>query len=268
MEAKGSRRGNARYRRMWLRLPKSQWVTLASLGVLLLLVQIDQPFPHVAWRYHVPTAVLLITSPWLLRRWRLSTTSVGCIVLFLGLHTVGGRWSYSFVPYDTLAQWLTGSTISNAFGSTRNHYDRLVHFSYGLLMVRPMYEVLVRHFKVPPRVATYIAFENVLAVSALFEIIEWLATVTDLSPSVAGYNGRQGDMWDPQKDMLLAGLGALCMTAIQIWRDNCAYRLTSAETPCDITASSAGLVASQPEYPDREGSTYDAAAAATRGHPF
>ena len=75
----------------WRALPAAQRWMLAALAALLVLVQIDQPFPQVAWLHHIPTALALLASPWILRRWPLSGASLFCIVLFLALHTIGGR---------------------------------------------------------------------------------------------------------------------------------------------------------------------------------
>jgi putative membrane protein len=202
----------------WRSLPAAQRAMLIALGALLLLVQVDQPYGRIAWLHHVPTALVLLASPWLLRRWPLSTASLACIVGFLALHTIGGRWTYSAVPYDEAARWLTGTSISEAFGFTRNHYDRLVHLSYGLLAIVPMREALVRHFGVAPRVALYFAFESVFAVSALYEIFEWLLTIAAAGPTADAYNGQQGDIWDAQKDMGLAVLGAALMAGILLLR--------------------------------------------------
>ena len=202
----------------WRSLPGSQRLLLAALAALFLIVQVDQPFPETAWLHHMPTAILLLASPWLLSRWPLSTASLACIILFLALHTIGGRYSYSAVPYDEVIRALTGTSISETFGLSRNHWDRLVHLSYGLLAVAPIRELLERHLGVMPRLALYFAVESVFAVSALYETVEWLMTLLVAGPTAYAYNGQQGDMWDAQKDMALAGLGALIMLAAGIWR--------------------------------------------------
>jgi putative membrane protein len=182
---------------------------IAALAALLLLAQVKQPFPEVAPLHHIPTLLLLLASPFLLRHWPLSNLSVGFIALFFALHTIGGRYTYSNVPYDDLARALTGRTISEAFGFTRNHYDRLVHLSYGLLAVAPVSEALRRHGGLGARIALYIAVESVLAVSMLYELFEWQLAVTMQGPLADAYNGQQGDIWDSQKDMALAAFGAL-----------------------------------------------------------
>jgi putative membrane protein len=193
----------------WRALPARQRAMLAGLAILLALVQVKQPFPATAPLHHLPTLVLLFAAPLLLRRRPLSNAALGCIVLFLVLHTIGGRWTYTNVPYDSFARAVTGGTVSELFGFTRNHYDRLVHFGYGLLAVLPVREALIRHAGLGPRPSLYIAVESVLAVSALYEIFEWLLTLTMEGSVATAYNGQQGDLWDAQKDMALAALGAL-----------------------------------------------------------
>lgn len=190
-------------------IPGPQRWLLGVLLALLLLAQVDQPYPEVALLQHIPTAVFLLTSPWLLRRWPLTTASVACIVLFLALHTLGGRYAYSNVPYDDWAQALAGSTLSEAFGWTRNHYDRLVHFAFGALSVIPVAEIARRRGGLGPLGAALAALGWVLAISCLYEIFEWLLTIVAAGETADRYNGQQGDIWDAQKDMALATLGAV-----------------------------------------------------------
>ena len=179
-----------------------------------MLVQIEQPYPAVAPLHHLPTLALILAAPLLLRRWPLSTASVACLAGFLALHTIGGRYTYWDVPYDAWSEALFGRSIGDALGFTRNHYDRFVHFAYGLLAVRPGWEALNRHGLVAPRLALWMAVAVTTSLSALYEIFEWLLTLVVAGPMADDYNGQQGDMWDAQKDMALALLGALIGAAI------------------------------------------------------
>jgi putative membrane protein len=200
-------------------VPHPQRTMIAALAALLILAQVKQPFPEVAPLHHIPTLLLLAAAPFLLRRWPLSDASVAMVALFFALHTIGGRYTYSNVPYDGLARALTGHTISETFGFTRNHYDRLVHLSYGLLAVAPIAEALRRHVRLGSRIALYIAVESVLAVSMLYELLEWQLAVIMQGPLADAYNGQQGDIWDSQKDMALAAAGAIMGAfAIQLRR--------------------------------------------------
>lgn len=180
-------------------------------GVLLaalLLAQIDAPFPDVALFHHLPTMLLIVASPALLRRWPLSDAALGCVVAFLLIHTLGGRYTYVYVPYDAWAVALTGSSLSDMFGWSRNHYDRFAHLAYGALLMLPVAEV-ARQSGLRRRGALWSALAFMSATSGLYEIFEWLLTFA-VAPELADqYNGQQGDMWDAQRDMALALLGSL-----------------------------------------------------------
>jgi putative membrane protein len=181
---------------------------IGILLVALLLAQIDQPYPDVALLQHLPTMIFIVASPMLLRRWPISTAALACIVGFLLLHTLGGRYAYSNVPYDDWASSLTGVTISEAMDWSRNHYDRLVHLAFGLLAMLPVAEI-GRRAGLGVRGALLAGLAFVLAISCLYEIFEWLLTIVAAGETADRYNGQQGDIWDAQKDMVLAMLGAL-----------------------------------------------------------
>jgi putative membrane protein len=89
----------------------------------------------------------------------------------------------------------------------------MVHFSFGALFVRPAWEICVLYLSVPRRFAYYVAFEFVLAFSMLYELFEWGLSLLLAAQDADAYNGQQGDMWDAQKDMALALLGALISLA-------------------------------------------------------
>ncbi len=199
-------------------LPAAQFRAFVALGIMLILAQIAQPFPEIAWLHHAPTALLLILAPMLLRRWPLSDGAVVALVLFFALHTLGGRYTYSSVPYDEWARALTGGTPSGWFGWTRNHYDRLVHFAFGLLFYAPVREIARRHCGQSRGLAAIVSLGFVLSVGALYEIFEGLLTLAVAPEMADDYNGQQGDMWDAQKDMGLAFVGGLLAAAWVRWR--------------------------------------------------
>ncbi len=176
------------------------------------------PYPTELVLQHLPTLVgltaLLIATSW----FNVSRTSFCCSIVFLWIHIVGARWIYSFVPYDTWSASLTGYTISDTFGWKRNHYDRMVHFASGILGLPLFSECLQAFLRLKPLPSALIAMSGVLSVGAAYEILEWqIATV--VSPAMAeSYNGQQGDIWDPQKDLVLAWLGAIiCIPLIHKW---------------------------------------------------
>ena len=189
-------------------MTRFQFSTLAVVAVLLMLSLIHAPYPEQMYLQHIPTLLALVAWPLLSKRFPLTNPAFLCITAFLLLHIVAARYIYSYVPYDIWSQKLLGFSLTERFGFSRNHFDRVVHFSFGALFVRPIWEVLVRYMKVPRRFAYYAAFEFVLAFSMVYELFEWGLSLLLAGQDADAYNGQQGDMWDAQKDMALALLGA------------------------------------------------------------
>jgi putative membrane protein len=134
-------------------------------------------------------------------RFPLSDLSYLLITVFLALHAVGAHYTYSNVP---LGFWMKAQ-----WGLARNPFDRIVHFSFGLLLAYPVREVFMRVAKTRGFWNYYLPLDVVLAASAVYEIIE--STTARLSAPELGdaFLGTQGDIWDAQKDMTAAAAGAL-----------------------------------------------------------
>ena len=120
---------------------------------------------------------------------------------------MGAHYTYSLVPYDAWVEALTGRTLSSLTGWERNHFDRLVHFSYGLLLAYPAREVFLRVADVRGFWGYYLPLDVVMATSMLYELIEWGAASVFGGDLGVAYLGTQGDPWDAQKDMALATAG-------------------------------------------------------------
>jgi putative membrane protein len=88
-------------------------------------------------------------------------------------------------------------------------YDRLVHFSFGFLLAYPVREVFIRVSKARGFWNYYFPVELTLALSAIYEILEWAAAANVNASAGLAFLGAQGDIWDAQKDMLMAGIGAV-----------------------------------------------------------
>ena len=174
-------------------------------------------------------AVLVATH----RALPLSRVSYTLIFLFLSLHAVGAHYTYSLVPYDAWVEAVTGRTLSSLTGWDRNHYDRLVHLCYGLLLAYPAREVFLRVADVRGFWGYFLPLDVVMATSTLYELIEWGAAMVFGGELGTAYLGTQGDPWDAQKDMALAGLGALIamlLTATINWRLQRDFARTWAES--------------------------------------
>jgi putative membrane protein len=150
--------------------------------------------------------IVLAASYWAFRFSRVSYT---LIFVFLCLHEVGAHYTYARVPYEEWSRALFGFSVNDALGFERNQFDRLVHFSYGLLIAYPVREIFLRVANVRGFWGYFLPLDVTMSTSMLFELFEWMAAAWfggDLGPT---YLGTQGDPWDAQKDMALASLGAL-----------------------------------------------------------
>jgi putative membrane protein len=139
----------------------------------------------------------------------LSRLSYTLVFLFLCVHEVGAHYTYAEVPYDTWIRALTGHSLNQAMGWERNHFDRLAHFLYGLLLAYPLREVFLRVADARGFWAYFLPLDFTLSTSGLFELFEWAAAEVFGGDLGVAYLGTQGDVWDAHKDMALATAGAL-----------------------------------------------------------
>jgi len=142
-------------------------------------------------------------------RFLLSRVSYTLIFLFLCLHEVGAHYTYAEVPYDDWVRALTGGSLNGAMGWERNHFDRLAHFSYGLLMAYPLREFFLRVADARGFWGYFLPLDFTISTSAIFELFEWGAAEAFGGELGEAYLGTQGDVWDAHRDMAFASLGAL-----------------------------------------------------------
>ncbi len=139
----------------------------------------------------------------------LSRISYTLIFVYLCLHSLGAHYTYSNVPYNDWFAALFGTPLDDLMGWRRNHYDRLVHFGYGLLLAYPIRELFLRIADVRGFWGYFLPLDVTMSTSMLFELLEWAVVEIVASDLGATYLGLQGDQWDFHKDMGLATLGAL-----------------------------------------------------------
>lgn len=165
------------------------------------------PYSRGTWWMEV--APVLIVLPLLLstyNRFRLTDLLYILIVIHAVILMVGGHYTYARVP---LPDFLMGD---------RNNYDKLGHFAQGFIPAMAMRELLLRTSPLRPGkwLAAIIVF-SCLGISALYELIEWIAAEL-LGQGADEFLGSQGDVWDTQKDMMWAGIGAsaalLCLSKL------------------------------------------------------
>jgi putative membrane protein len=184
--------------------------TLSAIFVALWAVLAIAPLDRADWALEnalVAVSVLVLVATY--RRFPLSRISYTLIFLFLCLHEIGAHYTYAEVPYDRWFEALTGTTLNDRLGFERNHFDRLVHLLYGLLLAYPVREVFVRIANVRGFWAYFLPLDLTMSSSMMFELFEWGAAEYFGGDLGMAYLGTQGDVWDAHKDMALASLGAL-----------------------------------------------------------
>ncbi len=140
------------------------------------------------------------------RKLPFSDLSYALIFFYLCIHEWGAHYKYSDVP---LGEWMKPWLHTN-----RNMYDRVAHFSFGLLMTYPLQELLMRKVGVFSRWRYVLPVEAILSFSAIYEIMEAGAAMILTPERGEEFVGMQGDMWDSQEDMLMAGIGSVVAVII------------------------------------------------------
>ncbi|MDR0181988.1 DUF2238 domain-containing protein [Lysobacter arvi] len=144
---------------------------------------------------------------WNCRSLRFSDRAYTSLFLFLALHAIGAHYTYAEVPYDEWARALGVPAVSEVLGFDRNHYDRLVHFLYGLLVTPAAIELLDRRAPQKGLWRWVLPVTFMASHSVIYETIEWGAAAVFGGELGQAYLGTQGDVWDAQKDSALALLG-------------------------------------------------------------
>lgn len=154
--------------------------------------------------WFLETLPVMLALPVLLFTWRrfpLTRLTYTLIALHAVILMLGAHYSYAKVP---LGFWL-----QDWFGWTRNNYDKIGHFMQGFAPAIYTREILARTS--PLRRGKWLGFLSVavpLAFSALYEILEWMASLSDPTDTEA-FLGTQGYIWDTQSDMFLCLIGSI-----------------------------------------------------------
>lgn len=178
--------------------------------------------PHDTLTWFLESFPVLIALPLLLftyKKFRLTNLLYGLIAFHCIILLIGAHYTYALVPLF--------NDLRDAYDLDRNYYDRVGHFVQGFVPAMIGRELLLRFFVVKRGAWLFVILVLIcLGVSAIYEEIEFLAAM--LSGEAAdAFLGTQGDNWDTQKDMLLAGIGAaLALLTLSRWHDRDLRRIT------------------------------------------
>ena len=183
--------------------------TLLYLIFCLILINISVYENKEVYLNDVGSLLIILIFIWDIFKNRLSRSGFYGLLTFGIFHAIGSCWLYSYVPYN---EWMIDyfSWDMNAyFGWERNHYDRMVHFSFGLLLFPAVVDYFKHKIPLANKYVLLITFLGIQTFSMIYELFEWNLSIF-LSDGLAdSYNGQQGDIWDAQKDMCLAMFGSL-----------------------------------------------------------
>jgi len=196
---------------MLLKLPHRQFLLLlTALLAIEFVVLAIAPHDRKDWMLENALVVLFVGAMVATyRKLTLSRISYFLIFVFLSLHLIGAHYTYSLVPYDEWFRAVTGSSLNELVGWERNNFDRVVHFSYGLLLAYPVREVFLRVARLRGFWGYLFPLDITMSTSMLYELIEWGAAAVFGGELGQAFLGTQGDIWDAHKDMALASCGAL-----------------------------------------------------------
>ena len=167
------------------------------------------------------TAPVMIALPIILftyKRFPLTNLTYTLIAIHAMILILGGHYSYAKVP---LGFWM-----EDWFGWTRNNYDKIGHFMQGFGPAIYTREIIARTSPLKRgKLLGLMSISIPLAFSALYEIIEWLASLSNPADTEA-FLGTQGYIWDTQSDMFLCLVGSVvALLLLTKWHDRSLARV-------------------------------------------
>ena len=181
-------------------MPRSHKIIYALYIVVWIIMAINPKYPA---DWLIENVLVFIFFPfiiWMDRKHQFTLLTMIFLLVFTSLHSLGSHYTYAEMEHF--------NTITQFFGFERNHFDRLVHFLFGLLMFRVLFEMIIMTFN-SAKAALFFTVTLVLSISSLYELLEWAAVLVVEPELGMAFLGIQGDIWDAHKDTALAFLGAL-----------------------------------------------------------
>lgn len=194
-------------------MPRSHKIVYVIYLLIWIIMAINPKYPQ---DWLIENVLVFIFVPfviWMDNKHNYTLLSIILLLIFASLHSLGSHYTYAEMEHF--------NEITQFFGFERNHFDRLVHFLFGLLTFRMLFE-MVGSSVTTLKTALIFTFTMIVSISTFYEMLEWLAA-TILHPELGmAFLGTQGDIWDAHKDTALAILGALLniifyKSYLQLW---------------------------------------------------
>ena len=178
-------------------------LVLWTIGCLALCWSAWEPKDRAVWVMEtVPAMAGGIALALTYKRFPFTPIAYRLMLFFALILMVGGKYTYAEVP--------VGFMVKEWLGLQRNHFDRFGHFFQGVIPAIVAREMLIRCTPLKPGKALFWICSSVaLAISAMYELVEWVSALKAPAEQGLAFLGSQGDVWDAQKDMLMALLGSI-----------------------------------------------------------
>ena len=199
-------------------MPKSHKLVYAIYIIVWIIMAINPKYPQAWLLENVLVFFFFPFTVWMDKKHNYSLISIILLLIFASLHSLGSHYTYSEMEHFDV--------VTEFFGFERNHFDRLVHFLFGLLVFRIIFEMIAPHISTV-KTALLFTFTMIISISTLYEILEWLAAMTFYPELDIAFLGNQGDIWDAQKDIIVAMIGALINIAFYKSYEKLLHRLAS-----------------------------------------
>ncbi|MFA6177487.1 MAG: DUF2238 domain-containing protein [Candidatus Paceibacterota bacterium] len=158
------------------------------------------------WALENIPVVLALVALFILERYiKLSDITYTFLLAYIILPLITSHYGVTQVPF--------GFSIGHFFGSSINMYDKFTHFSFGFLVFYPIQEIITlfnKNYEKESLWNYYIPLSTMFALSGIYEIFEWIASLT-VNPFLAASFYGSTDLFDGQKDMIVIVIGALIM---------------------------------------------------------
>jgi len=181
-------------------MPKSHKIVYALYIVVWIIMAINPKYPA---DWLLENVLIFIFFPFVIfmdTKHHYTLLSIIFLLIFASLHSLGSHYTYAEMEHF--------NAITHFFGFERNNFDRLVHFLFGVLTFRVLFE-MISPYTTTVKAALFFTFTMIVSISTVYEMLEWLAAVI-LHPELGmAFLGTQGDVWDAHKDTALATIGAL-----------------------------------------------------------
>jgi putative membrane protein len=181
-------------------IPKLPRLLLLAYLVEFALLAVDPYDRAVWWAENIPIMLIVLALVVSSRVHVFSNTAYVLMACLVFLHTIGGHFTFERVPFGL---------ITDSFGFSRNHFDRVAHFCVGFYAYAAAELLLVREMVASRLVLFLFPLSIIIAIAGSYEILEWLYAISADATAGSAVLGSQGDPWDAQKDMLADTLGAI-----------------------------------------------------------